>query len=80
MMTNASMIRIAVIVLAWFLLTAILIMVSPKQPPTPTAYFAAPQATPFLCSSGDNAITRTITSSGNSVVVYECDGGHYVRP
>lgn len=79
MKTNANTVRIAVIVLALLLLAAI-IMFSQKQTTTPTLYFEVSTPTPFICSSGENAITRTVTSSGSTVVVYECDGGHYVRP
>ena len=73
MKTNASTIRIAVIVLAWLLLTAILILVSPKQT-TPTLR----QPAPVVCLSGDT-YTKTVSSSGYTVTLYECDGGHYGR-
>lgn len=74
MNNHANTIRIAVIVLAWLLLTAILILVSPKQT-TPTQY----QVNSVVCSDGSNATVRTQTISGETIVTYWCDGGTYVR-
>lgn len=71
---NASTIRITVLVLAWLLLTAILITISPKQTPTPTLR----QPAPVVCLSG-GAYTKTVSSSGYTVTLYECDGGTYGR-
>ena len=76
MKTNASTIRITVIVLAWLLLTAILILFSPKQTPTPTKH----QVNSVVCSDGTNATVKTETISAETIVPYWCDGGTYVRP
>lgn len=76
MNNHANTIRIAVIVLAWLLLTAILILISPKQTPTPTQH----QVNSVICSDGSNATVHTETISGQTVVTYWCDGGTYVRP
>lgn len=76
MANRTNTVRIAAIVLAWLLLTAILIMVSPKQTPTPTKH----QVNSVLCSDGSNATVHTETISGETIVTYWCDGGTYVRP
>lgn len=75
MKTNANTVRIMVIVLAWILLTAILILVSPKQTPTPTQY----KTDSVICSDGSNATVHTETISGETIVTYWCDGGAYDR-